>query len=140
MTISNLRCDLCDALLPGLIPDRPNLPDGPDVRDGRAGGVRFSYHPGDPRMRDDSGVVCTGCWSQLAGWLGEPRERTCAVCSATVARTTSLHLRRVGAQDTWRLCSVHAAEMLNRLSTVEPKFDPETFQLPLARVKEGPKT
>lgn len=124
MTISNLRCDLCDALLPGLIPGQS---------DERRGGVRFSYHPGDPRMRDDSGVACAPCWSQLERWLGRPRARECAVCATPVTRTSSLHLRRVGNPQTWQLCSVHAPAMLNRLNTVEPKFEPDTFRFPLAR-------
>lgn len=130
MTISNLRCDSCDALLPGLIPDSSG--------EQRGGGVRFSYHPGDPRMRDDSGVLCGGCWTELASRLREPRAHSCAECGAKVAWRSSLHLRPAGSREAWQLCSVHAAEILNRLTTVEPKFDPETFQLPLAREKEGP--
>ena len=139
MTISSLRCDECDALLPGLIPRLiPRLVPGavPDAGVGRAG-VRFSYHPGDPRMRDDSGVVCAACWSAWADWLGQPRARVCAVCDTPLARTRSLFLTRLGEgpadRQTWQLCAPHAAELLNRLRTVEPKFDPDVFQLPLAR-------
>jgi hypothetical protein len=127
MTITNLRCDECDVLLPGLIPE---------AGVGRAG-VRFSYHPGDPRMRDDSGVVCAQCWSGWTDWLGQPRPRVCAVCDTPLARTASLFVTRLGDgpadRQTWQLCAPHAAELLNRLSTVEPKFDPDAFQLPLAR-------
>lgn len=136
MTISNLRCDVCNALLPGLIPGRPGSADRPDDGDGR-GGVRFSYHPGDPRMRDDSGVACERCWSEWSHWLGRPRPRICAVCEAPLVRTSSLFVSRLAEgpadRQTWQLCSRHAAELLNRLRTVEPKFDPATFQLPLAR-------
>ena len=124
MTISNLRCDVCDALLPGLI--QGNSGDGGD----RRGGVRFSYHPGDPRMRDDSGVLCGSCWSEWAQWLGQPRPGVCAVCQTPVERTACLHLRNLSGLDNWRLCSRDAAKLLNRLLTVEPKFDPDTFALP----------
>lgn len=89
-------------------------------------------------MRDDSGVLCGGCWTELASRLREPRAHSCAECGAKVAWRSSLHLRPAGSREAWQLCSVHAAEILNRLTTVEPKFDPETFHLPLAREKEGP--
>ena len=125
MTISDLRCDVCDALLTGLTA-------GPGG-DSPGGGVRFSYHPGDPGMRDDSGLLCGACWSEWTYLLGEPRVRVCAACDTAVARTSSLHLRRFGAHSTWQLCPPHAAELLNRLRTVQPKFDPATFQLPLER-------
>jgi len=59
------------------------------------------------------------------------------VCETPLARTGSLFLTRLGDgpadRQTWQLCAPHAAELLNRLRTVEPKFDPATFQLPLAR-------
>lgn len=130
MTVSNLRCDVCDALLPGLIPGGPGSGE-------QRGGVRFSYHPGDPRMRDDSGVVCARCWSDWSNRLGQPRPRICAVCETPLVRTSSLFLSRLGGgpaeRQTWQLCPPHAAELLNSLLTVEPKFDPATFQLPLAR-------
>lgn len=125
VTISDLRCDVCDGLLTGLI----TAPGG-----GSPGaGVRFSYHPGDPRMRDDSGVLCGTCWSAWADRLGKPRARVCAECGTAVARTSSLHLRRFDGHDTWQLCPPHAANLLNRLRTVQPKLDPATFQLPLDR-------
>lgn len=122
MTISNLRCDMCNALLPGLMTGPGDAP---------ARGIRFSYHPGDPRLRDDSGLLCGVCWSTWVGSLDEPKARVCASCGATVARTSSLYLRRPDTRETWQLCPPHAAELLNRLRTVEPKFDPATFQLPL---------
>ncbi|GAC1407905.1 MAG: hypothetical protein NVSMB60_28840 [Mycobacterium sp.] len=124
MTISNLRCDVCDVLIPGLIA-------GPDS--GAARGVRFTYHPGDPGMRDDSGVLCGQCWESWARRLGAHRTRVCATCGTAVRRTTSLHLRRTDSRDTWQLCTPHAAELLNTLNTVDPKLDPTTFQLPLAQ-------
>jgi hypothetical protein len=115
---------MCNALLPGLIA-------GPG--DNPARGIRFSYHPGDPRLRDDSGLLCGTCWSTWVGSLGEPKARVCAVCGTTVARTSSLHLCKLDTRETWQLCPPHAAGLLNRLCTVEPKFDPATFQLPLDR-------
>lgn len=124
MTISNLHCDVCAVLLPGLIA-------GPDASTAR--GVRFSYHPGDPRMRDDSGVLCGDCWAAWEHQLGEPRTRACATCGTPVTRTTSLHLRRADSRETWQLCRLHAVELLNVLNTVDPKLDLATFQLPLAQ-------
>ena len=124
MTISNLRCDVCNALLPGLIAE---------PRDDQGRGVRFSYHPGDPRMRDDSGLLCGTCWTEWAGWLGSPEPRICAVCKAPLARTSSLFVTKMLDRQTWQLCAPHAADLLNRLQTVEPKFDRSTFQLPLDR-------
>lgn len=122
MTISNLRCDMCDALLPGLIAATGDSP---------ARGVRFSYHPGDPRMRDDSGVLCGTCWSDWADWLGSPEPRICAICKTPLSRTSSLFMTKLVDRQTWQLCAPHAADLLNRLSTVEPKLDRGTFQLPL---------
>ncbi len=122
MTISNLRCDVCDVLLAGLIDDASE-----DV----TRGVRFSYHPGDPNMRDESGLLCGTCWAAWTDRFGEPAARICAMCRTPVSRTTSLHVRRVDTRETWQLCTPHAAELLNRLSTVQPKLDPKTFQLPL---------
>ncbi|GAB90796.1 hypothetical protein GORHZ_118_00120 [Gordonia rhizosphera NBRC 16068] len=124
MTMSNLRCDMCDRLLPGLIPGTGDMP---------GSGVRFSYHPGDPGMRDDSGLLCSECWSAWTGGLGEPTPRVCAVCRTPVARTSSLFVSRIDDRQTWQFCAPHAAELLNRLRTVEPKFDPASFRLPLDR-------
>jgi hypothetical protein len=124
MTISNLRCDICGVLLPGLSTEFGGSP---------ARGVRFSYHPGDPALRDDSGVLCGECWSAWTEPLGKPRARVCAACGTAVARTSSLHVRRSDSRETWQLCRTHAVDLLNRLRTVDPKLDPATFQLPLAR-------
>jgi hypothetical protein len=125
MTTRDARCDLCGALLQGLAgsaEEDPNL------------GVRFSYHPGDPRMRDDSGMVCGTCWEQWSASFGEPRQRACALCATAVTRRNSLHLRRFDSPGNgWQLCAPHAAQTLNELRTVEPKLDPATFRLPLDR-------
>jgi hypothetical protein len=32
--------------------------------------------------------------------------------------------------ESWQLCRRHAVEFLNRLRTVDPKLDAETFELP----------
>lgn len=127
MTISNLRCDLCDGPVPGLIATAGDSPHS---------GVRFSYHPGDPRLRDDSGVVCRTCWAAWVRRLGEPSPRVCAICGSPVAGVASLHLRNLDTRETWQLCAPHAADLLNGLTTVDPKLDPATFRLPLA----GPTT
>lgn len=97
-------------------------------------GVRFTYHPGDPRMRDDAGMLCGQCWGQWSSALGEPTPRTCARCGMLVTRRSSLHLRRLDTPGNgWQLCARHAAVALNSLRTVDPKLDPETFRLPLDR-------
>lgn len=114
---------MCNALLAGLTT-------GSATR--RTAGIRFSYHPGDPRWRDDSGLLCGECWSTWVAALGEPKPRICAECGIAVTRTSSLHLRNTDTRESWQLCAPHAAELLNRLSTVEPKFDPATFRFPLA--------
>ena len=94
-------------------------------------GVRFSYHPGDPAMRDDSGTLCGACWSNWTASLGEHRNRVCATCGTGLRRRSSLFLRRIGEHDNWQLCAPHAADLLNCLRTVEPKLDRESFRLPL---------
>jgi hypothetical protein len=49
-----------------------------------------------------------------------------------VTRRSSLHLRAAATVgQSWQLCAVHAADQLNVLRTVEPKFDRESFRLPL---------
>jgi hypothetical protein len=54
-----------------------------------------------------------------------------------VARLASLHLRRLDvAGQAWQLCRQHAAERLNLLRTVEPKFDPRTFRFPLEDLRD----
>lgn len=123
MTLTDLRCDRCGRGLCG--------PAG-GASAGSAAGVRFGYHPGDPRMRDDSGVLCVGCWDDWTAVLGEPRARQCACCGTPVTRTGSLHLRRTDvAGNGWQLCAGHAVELLNQLRTVVDKLEVSTFRFPL---------
>jgi hypothetical protein len=129
MTITDLRCDRCSAWLSGLMTG---------ARDERTAGIRFSYHPGDPGMRDDSGTLCGSCWQVWASELGMPRSRVCAACGRPVERRASLHLRRLDGPSGWQLCGPHAVELLNALSTVEPKLDPVTFRFPLDRPEGRP--
>lgn len=121
MTVMNLRCDTCGVPVLSL---RPAI--------GSPGGVRLVYHPGSADMRDDSGLVCSNCWTALSCWLGEYRVGHCAVCGQPVARKSSLHLRPIDEKRSWQLCAAHAADLLNALLTVEPKFDRETFRFPLS--------
>jgi len=122
VSISNLCCDRCGRPLAGPAEDAGAVPEA---------GLRLSYHPGDPRLRDDSGLLCLGCWSVVAGWLGDPRPRACAVCGAPLRRHGSLYVRRGGDPEQWQLCPPHAADLLNSLRTVDPKLDRATFRLPL---------
>lgn len=123
MTLTDMRCDRCGRAVAGPCPPGSVLDDG---------GVRFGYHPGDPRMRDDSGVLCGRCWTQwTAGW-GAPRARVCAGCDEPVTRRASLHLRRTDAVGAgWQLCAAHAVAALNELRTVIDKIDPARFRFPL---------
>lgn len=105
------------------------LAGGPES--GPLAAVRFSYHPGDPAMRDDSGMLCGPCWTRWTQPLGAPRNRVCATCGTGLQRRSSLFLRRIGEHDTWQLCPPHAADLLNALRTVDPKLDRENFRLPL---------
>ena len=126
MTVSNLRCDVCGRSLAGLVA-------GDDPADETAGlGVRFAYHPGDIELQDSSGTLCGGCWAEWCRWLGSDRPGRCSVCGEEAGRWQSLHLRRMGGSEHWRLCAPHAADLLNRLETVQPKFDRDTFRLPFA--------
>ena len=121
MTVFDVRCDLCGVALAG--PARRDQPDGPY-------GVRFSYHPGDPACRDDSGLLCTACWSETRAWLGAERlPGRCSRDGGPVTPSRSLHVQRGGELLGWQLCKVHAVEFLNRLRTVEPKFDEATLTL-----------
>ena len=121
MTVTDLHCDRCERLLAG---PGGELASGPY-------GVRFVYHPGDPRLSDDSGLLCRDCWAATVARLGSERPMNkCAVCAASVERFTSLHLRGAGEAKTWQLCVLHAAAFLNELSTVEPKLDPATLRFP----------
>ena len=120
MTVFDLCCDRCAAPLVG-----------PAVAE-EAGpyGVGFTYHPGDPERRDDSGLLCAGCWSALRQWLGDGRGTGhCALCRAELEPARSLHVRRTGELLAWQLCADHAVAFLNSLRTVEPKLDPATFRL-----------
>lgn len=119
MTVRDLRCDVCGRSVAGPVGASPP----------GAGGVRFTYHPGDLRLRDDSGLACERCWAEL--WRDtNPRWRQCAVCGKHVGHTGSLHVRRVDEPHTRQLCVRDAVNFLNRLRTVEPKLDPETFLFP----------
>jgi hypothetical protein len=126
VTVSTLRCDRCGLPVTGL--EEPVAGAFPDP--GPRPGVRFSYHPGDVSLRDDSGLLCRPCWRAWTSPLGQPITQACAVCATALARTDSLFLRRSGAERSWQLCARHAAEVLNGLLTVEPKLDPATFRLP----------
>ncbi len=130
MTVADLRCDRCGRLLAG--PGDEASRDGPF-------GIRFLYHPGDPLLRDDSGLMCQPCWDGTTRWLGSERpEGRCAVCAEPAGRRTSLHLHRAGDPIGWQLCTGHAVEFLNGLRTVEPKLDPQTFALPARDSGHGP--
>lgn len=121
MTVTDLHCDRCERLLAG---PGGELVAGPY-------GVRFVYHPGDPRLSDDSGLLCRDCWAAAVTRLGDDRPlNRCAICDAPVDRFTSLHLRGAGEPQAWQLCVLHAAEFLNELCTVEPKLDPATLRFP----------
>lgn len=124
--MSSLRCDRCGLPVTGLLDDERQGDTGPQPRVG----VRFSYHPGDLDMRDDSGLMCWSCWQTWTEPLGQPVALACCVCATPLSRTDSLFLRRVGDERAWQLCSRHAAEALNDLLTVDPKLDPATFRLP----------
>lgn len=131
MTVSNARCDRCGLPVTGVVdPETLDLPgDSADARDRR--GVRFSYHPGEISLRDDSGILCATCWREWTGPLGEPASFVCAICDKPLTREESLFVRPVGAKTAWQLCAPHAVDQLNQLETVEPKLDKETFHLPL---------
>lgn len=107
MTVFDLRCDACGALVAG--PEQ---------------GVRFLYHPGDFFLKDDSGLLCAGCWTATAARLGEQAKGRCAMCGLALEHARSLHLHRAGEGASWQLCREHAAELLNGLRTVEQKLDP----------------
>jgi hypothetical protein len=128
MTISDMRCDRCGTGLSGLARDPHEDP---------LGGVRFTYHPGDPALRDDSGVLCERCWSGWTTTFGAPQQRVCATCGTAVRRRASLFVRQLDWQTGWQFCTAHAVELLNGLRTVTPKLDPATFRLPLDTPQES---
>ncbi|MHB1738176.1 MAG: hypothetical protein ACYCXA_01585 [Actinomycetes bacterium] len=131
MTVHDLACDRCGARLAGITPGGAGA--GTDVVPPALLGVRFVYHPGDPDLRDNSGLVCPACWATLTEAMGMvDRTDRCAVCEQPVTRHTSLHLHRYDTTGTWRLCAGHAVAFLNDLRTVAPLLDPETFRFPLA--------
>ena len=121
MTINDLSCDVCGRFLPG-----------------PAEGVRFVYHPGVPELRDDSGLACSTCWGLITQGLDvTATPGKCAACGEPVARRQSLHVRRHGDPQSWRLCPGHTVGFLNSLRTVEPKLDPATFRFPSAGMGSG---
>src|SRR3989442_15821938 len=76
MTVFDQRCDRCGTYL--FSPQEA---------------VRFLYHPGDLSLKDDSGLLCEGCWAGLTDWLGQQGvENRCArggETSSTPRRSTS---------------------------------------------------
>jgi len=125
MTIADLRCDGCGRPLAGLAAD--------DHADDEASGVRFVYHPGWAKLRDDSGLLCRRCWDEAVGWFGVKATlgpAACPRCGEPAGDEPRLHVSRLHELATWQLCRRDAVAFLNRLQTVEPKLDPETFSLP----------
>lgn len=131
MTVSDLRCDWCGYSLAGLA--------GAGTGPGRLG-VRFTYHPGSPALRDNSGLLCSLCWDAALVWLGpsavapqvEPATEAsvCSVCRDRLDEGRLVVTRTGQLTSYWLLCRAHAVEFLNRLRTVEPKLDPGTFSFP----------
>ena len=107
-------------------------PEGGIAGSGRRG-VRFTYHPGAPALKDNSGLMCEECWSDVSAWLGPPGGVTdaCLRCGAHL-REGRLILARPGQLTGWTLCRLDAVAFLNTLRTVEPKLDPTTFRFPIA--------
>ena len=122
MTVSDLRCDWCASVLTGL--------EGSEAPAGRTG-VRFTYHPGSPALKDDSNLLCKTCWETASAWLGAPAATpaACSICNDALGEGR-LVVTRTGELTCWLLCRVHAVEFLNRLRTVEPKLDPGGFSFP----------
>ncbi|MGH9041660.1 MAG: hypothetical protein ACRDZ3_15680 [Acidimicrobiia bacterium] len=121
MTVFDMNCDRCGTMLVG--PAEGTEAIGPF-------GVRFMYHPGDFFLKDDSGMLCGGCWSAMMAWLGPERaEGRCAVCRVPVEHARSVHVHRSNDPLGWQLCKLHAVEFLNGLRTVDPKLDLDTFTL-----------
>jgi hypothetical protein len=118
VSVTDLLCDVCGTALVG--PAVPDAHDGPRA-------VRFMYHPGEFRLKDDSGLVCADCWAAIASRLGDRHSDRCCRCSEPVTTRQALHWHRAGDPEPWLLCRRHAAELLNTLRTVEPKLDPDTM-------------
>lgn len=122
MTISDLRCDCCQRRLV--------LPPGFAGEPASQRSIRFSYHPGDPHLRDNSGLSCQPCWDRLVGtWTASAPDR-CAACAAPVTRFTSLHVKSSAQSGSHQLCMVHTVAFLNALATVQPKLDQASFRFP----------
>ncbi len=121
--MTDLLCDFCGAQLVGLVGALPGLPGGR--------GVRFLYHPGDVRFKDDSGLACEECFAAAVAWLGaEAPLATCSRCSEELGSEGSLYVVPVGESRYWRLCRKDAVSFLNRLITVEPKLTLDSFEFP----------
>jgi len=129
MTIYDLRCDRCDAVLVGPAAPTP----GAGVR-----GVRFRYHPAARELGDDAGMFCEGCWQACNVWFGEQAIDRCSRCGVDLRSAPALVVSAVGELAGWLLCTSDALEFLNSLRTVEPKLDPETFRLPVAAPTDAP--
>ena len=120
MTVTDQRCDRCGNLLVG--------PAGLGERPEREA-TRFLYHPGDFKLRDDSGLLCGVCADRVRSELGKHVKARCASCGTDVEHARSLYVYIGGDDKPWQLCAPHAAAFLNTLRTVEEKLDPETFTL-----------
>jgi len=121
MTVADLRCDRCGAPLAG--------PEGIEGASGRLG-VRFTYHPGAPELKDDSGLACTDCWRDIVEWLGAPASTDRCVRCGDPLQDGRLVVVRPGELLAWFLCRSDAVTFLNGLRTVDPKLDAETFRFP----------
>jgi len=124
LTIADLRCDRCERPLGGLARDAGNR---------ETSGVRFVYHPGSAQLRDDSGLLCLPCWDETVTWMGTDPSlgpAPCPRCNASPDDQPRLHVSRLNDLASWQLCRRDAVAFLNRLRTVEPKLDLDTFALP----------
>lgn len=122
MTISDLRCDRCGSPLTGLA--------GFPFAEGRLG-VRFSYDPGIPALRDDAGLMCESCWAEVSSWMGSQLRGTrCSRCRAALDHGR-LVVSLPGDLLAWSLCRSDAVEFLNGLRTVDPKLDAVLFEFPV---------
>lgn len=121
----DLRCDRCGAALAG--------PSGSAATHGRLG-VRFTYHPGAPALKDDAGLMCEACWSEVLAWLGTPGGSgdRCTRCREALDDGRLVVLRQ-GELVSWSLCRTDAVGFLNGLRTVDPKLDDATFRFPAGR-------
>lgn len=114
VTAADLRCDVCGIPVAG-----------PESS------VRFVYHPGDNRLRDDSGLLCDACWRRVTQVMDPAHPpRACAVCGVALVRGQGLFLRRFDEATPWELCRDHAVAFLNTLRTLPEKLDPTTFRFP----------